>query len=202
QASGQKAEEPQATGNQETSKQAEAGKVQKAKKSQVESFNGQVVVVGQPAQTAKGWEVKAVDMATEKELTLVGDLAKDLVEAVYQVKGQRAKDRVKIGEIKPADTQAEPQAPPETPPQGGQTITATISTAPKKTIRSKNGAAEEVVWCFGQVGENRVILTGDVLLGLNEGQTVALVASPTGEKAANGEEILNVREVHADASAA
>lgn len=203
QASGQKAETAQATGNQETSKQAEAGKIQKAGKTQVESFSGQVVVIGQPVQTEKGWEVKAVDTATDEQLTLVGDACKDLVEAVYQVKGQRAKDRVKIREIKPADAQAdqaEPQASPETPPQGGRTITATISTAPKKTIRSKNGAAEEVVWCRAEVEGCQVILTGDTLLGLTEGQTVTVVASPTGERAASGEEILNVREVRASAA--
>lgn len=45
-----------------------------------------------------------------------------------------------------------------------------------------------------------MILTGDTLLGLTEGQTVTVVASPTGERAASGEEILNVREVRASAA--
>jgi hypothetical protein len=206
QASGQKAGEPQATGSQEagkqaeTGKQAEAGKGQKGKKSNIESFSGQMVVIGQPVQTEKGWEVKAVDMKTEEELTLVGDAVKDLAEAVYQVRGQRAQNRVKVGEIKPADAQAQAETQAET--QNGQAVTAIIRTAPKKTIRSKNGAAEEVIWCRAEVEGCQVILTGNALLGLNEGQAVTLIASPTGEKAASGEEILNVREVRADASAA
>lgn len=176
----------------------------RAKKSQVESFDGQVVVIGQPAQTAKGWEAKAVDMATDEPITLVGDACKDLVEAVYQVKGQRAKDRVKVEEIKPADAQAQAELQAETqteaPPQDGQAITAIIQTAPKKTIRSKNGAAEEVVWCYAQAGDRRVLLAGKALMSLSEGQTVTLIGSPTGEKAANGEEIINVQEVRADAA--
>lgn len=196
QASGQKAGEPQAS------------KGQKDKKNNVEPFDGQVVVIGQPAQTAKGWEVKAVDMATDEPVTLVGDACKDLVEAVYRVKGQRAKDRVKVEEIKPAEsqaraeTQAEAQAEAQAETQDGQAITAIIQTAPKKTIRSKNGAAEEVVWCRAKVGDHQVLLTGGPLLSFAEGQTVTLIASPTGEKATSGEEILNVREVRADASAA
>jgi hypothetical protein len=170
----------------------------RAKKSQtLQSYQAQVVVIGQPVQTEKGWEVKAVDVATEEELTLVGNVCKDLAETVYQVKGQRAQNRVKVGEIKPA---AEPQA--EAPPQDGQAVTAVIQTAPKKTIRSKNGAAEEVVWCRAKLGDRQVLLTGEPLLDLAEGQTVALVASPTGEKAASGEEIYRVQEVCADASAA
>lgn len=175
----------------------------KAKKSQVkpQSYEAQVVVIGEPAQTEKGWEVKAVDMATDEQLTLVGDACKDLAETVYQVKGQRVMNRVKVDEIKPADAQAQAEPQAEAPPQDGQAITATIATAPRETIRSsKNGAAEKVVWCRAQVGDRQVILTGDVLLNLSEGKTVALVGGPTGEKGAGGEEIINVQEVCADAA--
>ncbi|RJX22314.1 MAG: phage recombination protein Bet [Desulforudis sp.] len=184
----------------ETGKQAEAGKGQKGKKSNVESFSGQVVVIGEPAQTEKGWEVKAVDMATDEQLTLVGDDCKDLAETVYQVKGQRAKNRVKVEEIKPADAQAQSETQTEAPPQDGQAVTVTIQTAPKKTIRSKNGTAEEVVWCRAKLGDRQVLLAGELLLSLAEGQTVTLVAAATGEKAANGEEIINVQEIRADAA--
>ncbi|RPF49508.1 phage recombination protein Bet [Thermodesulfitimonas autotrophica] len=203
QATEQKTEGPQATGNQKTIKQAEAGK-EKAKKSQanLQPFEGQVTVIGTPILGEKGWEVKAA--LGDEAITLVGDLVKDLTEAVYRVKGQRAKNRVKVGEIKPVGAQAQAET------QDNQAIAAVIRTAPKKTVRSKNGAAEEVVWCRAEVeghaeadGYNvQVILTGDALLGLNEGQTVTLIASPTGEKAANGEDIYQVREVCADTSAA
>jgi len=143
-------------------------------------------------------------MTTEEELVLVGDPVKDLVETTYQVRGQRAKNRVKVEEIGLAEAQTETRAETqaEASPQDGQAVTATVRTAPKKTVRSKNGAAEEVVWCRAEVEGRQVLLTGEPLLGLTEGQTVALVVSATGEKAASGEEIYKVQEIRAGESAA
>lgn len=148
-------------------------------------FEARVTVISQPLQTEKGWEVRATGPADEL-LTLVGDPVKNLAEGVYQVRGRRRGDRVKVEEIESAGAHAGASL---------QAVTAIIRTVPKKTIRSKNGIVKEVTWCRAAVEGRQVFLTGDALLGLSEGQSASLLASPTGEKAASGEEVLNVQEI-------
>jgi hypothetical protein len=157
---------------------------QPEKRAQVEPFEAQVTVIGAPILGERGWEVKAA--LGDEAITLVGDPVESLIEGVYRIKGLRHKDRVKVEEV--AQPGQEPQA------GGPAKVAATVLSEPKKAKRSKDGAMEEITWCYAQVDGRQVVLVGDAVGILKKGEAATLEGAFAVE---NGKEVFYVRELHA-----
>jgi hypothetical protein len=151
-----------------------------------EPYEGQVIVLSPPEETPEGWRVEVADTGTDEALILAGGV-RDMAEGtVWRVKGVREGVLVRVGS---AEAVSQP-----VPHDGALKVEAVLKGTPKVSVRRSNGREEKVIWARAEVSGEDVILTGDAVRFLKEGQAVALLAREAG-RANDGSRMYEVLRV-------